>query len=840
MSQRGESFGSFFPRWVAAAVIAVLPGCKPPPFVPAAQCSTFASNAPTTYNVTLSVVDDNGHPIAGAKLDTGQDAVVTTGASGTGTLSSLTGPRLVVVSASGTLSEPVPVGWGSAGATVSVHLWSTLGGKRWAMHNAGDSMFGRRYETPTSGTALIPESDPGPGARAVVASIARAFSLADFKTMNLETTVTNSNASYPGKRWILRTRPGALAALDQLDVSVVGLANNHQRDFLDPGVVDTTSALDGISIPHVGANVTDTEETPANLHAAGLSIGVLAFTEVDGTFVNDSYPTGCTGHPPAASELGDAGPTDASGDGANPFAFEAQLFDWGFMSKTFNVSTKSRCIGDAWQAFQAGEDNLSPIVSSTDDDQAWSSVSTTYPWMQDWVSRRGHGGAAPWNATSSPSAITFLKATSDIVIVQLHDGYQFQEPPGDTVQINARAAIDAGADIVICHHPHILQGFEFYKGKLIAYSLGNFVFDQDFLTSYGSGMLRSIWEGTTMLEARFIPSELNNYIPVITVDGGAVYGAERIWDLSNVGEVSMDDPNNAFTVRWFGTQLPKESVIPSMVLEHGTVRISPDPPKVTTLSIEAPPGVSLINFDGLVDSTLGLTGDQPIYVGRDVWGWGRFEDETVSPTILGATHWALPSNNCAQIVFSTDAASGRGMLQEERFSTDHYPIEVSTVSAIPTEAHREWKIVGKSTLPVDPDPSFSVRFESRTAGTASASLSIAFYTFNDANPTEDPTSAATTTITVPITPSDNWQVNNVAIPTSTLGANTLSNMVFLNFILNPPTSGDTATLDVDNVAFIEWRQASQETGRFARYGYVRNDGSTSVMLNAKVMSLGAQ
>src|SRR5580658_7220345 len=107
MSQRGESFGSFFPRWVAAAVIAVLPGCKPPPFVPAAQCSTFASNAPTTYNVTLSVVDDNGHPIAGAKLDTGQDAVVTTGASGTGTLSSLTGPRLVVVSASGTLSEPV-------------------------------------------------------------------------------------------------------------------------------------------------------------------------------------------------------------------------------------------------------------------------------------------------------------------------------------------------------------------------------------------------------------------------------------------------------------------------------------------------------------------------------------------------------------------------------------------------------------------------------------------------------------------------------------------------------------------------------------------------------------
>ncbi|TLM98076.1 MAG: hypothetical protein FDZ75_03205, partial [Actinobacteria bacterium] len=37
--------------------------------------------------------------------------------------------------------------------------------------------------------------------------------------------------------------------------------------------------------------------------------------------------------------------------------------------------------------------------------------------------------------------------------------------------------IDAGADMVLAHHPHVIQGVEFYNGKLIAYSLGDFVFD---------------------------------------------------------------------------------------------------------------------------------------------------------------------------------------------------------------------------------------------------------------------------------------------------------------------------------------------------------------------------
>lgn len=69
------------------------------------------------------------------------------------------------------------------------------------------------------------------------------------------------------------------------------------------------------------------------------------------------------------------------------------------------------------------------------------------------------------------------KARADVVIVLLHSGYEFRTIPNETQRTAAHAAIDAGAAAVIGAHPHVLQGVEHYRGGVIAYSLGNFVFD---------------------------------------------------------------------------------------------------------------------------------------------------------------------------------------------------------------------------------------------------------------------------------------------------------------------------------------------------------------------------
>lgn len=72
------------------------------------------------------------------------------------------------------------------------------------------------------------------------------------------------------------------------------------------------------------------------------------------------------------------------------------------------------------------------------------------------------------------------KEQTDILTVSFHFGQEYQTEPDDRQRILAEAAIDFGADLVVGHHPHVLQPLERYRNGWIAYSLGNFVFDQSF------------------------------------------------------------------------------------------------------------------------------------------------------------------------------------------------------------------------------------------------------------------------------------------------------------------------------------------------------------------------
>lgn len=88
----------------------------------------------------------------------------------------------------------------------------------------------------------------------------------------------------------------------------------------------------------------------------------------------------------------------------------------------------------------------------------------------------------PWaeGAAIEPALVPVIAAAADnydLLIVALHWGAEYQAAPASWQIHAARAFIDAGADAVIGHHPHVLQGVEIYKGRPIAYSLGNFVFD---------------------------------------------------------------------------------------------------------------------------------------------------------------------------------------------------------------------------------------------------------------------------------------------------------------------------------------------------------------------------
>lgn len=76
------------------------------------------------------------------------------------------------------------------------------------------------------------------------------------------------------------------------------------------------------------------------------------------------------------------------------------------------------------------------------------------------------------------NAIDIMRASQSgyKVIVVFHDGKEFVPFPAERIRNYCRAFVEAGAVAVIGHHPHIIRGLEIYKGALIAYSLGNFLF----------------------------------------------------------------------------------------------------------------------------------------------------------------------------------------------------------------------------------------------------------------------------------------------------------------------------------------------------------------------------
>jgi poly-gamma-glutamate capsule biosynthesis protein CapA/YwtB (metallophosphatase superfamily) len=73
--------------------------------------------------------------------------------------------------------------------------------------------------------------------------------------------------------------------------------------------------------------------------------------------------------------------------------------------------------------------------------------------------------------------VTEVSAQADFVIVSLHWGVEYKTVANSQQIGLAHALIDAGADLILGHHPHVVQGLEIYKDRLIAYSLGDFVFD---------------------------------------------------------------------------------------------------------------------------------------------------------------------------------------------------------------------------------------------------------------------------------------------------------------------------------------------------------------------------
>jgi len=144
----------------------------------------------------------------------------------------------------------------------------------------------------------------------------------------------------------------------------------------------------------------------------------------------------------------------------------------------------------------------------------------------------------PEDAAAMVADIGKAKRNADLVVISWHWGLSpATGGAGDMVPYQlemAHAAVDAGADLVIGHHPHMLHPIEVYKGKAIFYSLGNFAFDLFYGRKQTTALARCVIRDGAIQEVGYIPAFINETAQPMLVD--TEKGASIVGHVENISQ----------------------------------------------------------------------------------------------------------------------------------------------------------------------------------------------------------------------------------------------------------------------------------------------------------------
>lgn len=146
-----------------------------------------------------------------------------------------------------------------------------------------------------------------------------------------------------------------------------------------------------------------------------------------------------------------------------------------------------------------------------------------------------------FNLTKAKELVSQAKTKADLVIINIHWGKEYQHKFSQHQQVIGQALIEAGADIIIGHHPHVVQGLEIYQGKPIFYSLGNFIFDQYFSADTQQGLAISLDLSTDKLKILLSPLQAKSSVPQLITGVDKISFLNKYISWSQV-DASLQEP----------------------------------------------------------------------------------------------------------------------------------------------------------------------------------------------------------------------------------------------------------------------------------------------------------
>ncbi len=164
----------------------------------------------------------------------------------------------------------------------------------------------------------------------------------------------------------------------------------------------------------------------------------------------------------------------------------AMDFGWDSLEETIYLLRKRNiiCIGAGKNLEEARKPGIVLVKGKKIGFLAYSCLNI-FPKEYQPMADHNKSGVSPYFLEYVEADIRSLRKQVDFIAVSLHWGDEFIYYPSPLQLSQAKQIIDWGADVILGHHPHIIQGYQVYKGKPIFFSLGNFLFSQYHATNGG-------------------------------------------------------------------------------------------------------------------------------------------------------------------------------------------------------------------------------------------------------------------------------------------------------------------------------------------------------------------
>ncbi len=527
---------------------------------------------------------------------------------------------------------------------------------------------------------------------------------ADVNVANLEVPYTNRGTPHPTKSVVFRSRPENISGIQYAGVDLVTLGNNHIIDYGEIGMLDTMAGLDDLNIRYSGAGSSEYMALlPTFWTEKGVRLGFLGLCNRTGRQWN-----------------------------YQPF------LDAGYNKPGFAY--------------------LLPQNLAT-------SIDYTQP-LADIVIVQTHSGDEYLPSPGSGAASFALPPRIEATTIGPDDiDFKFRNEPTPGEVGLRRAAIELGADILINHHPHVLQGFESYQDKLIAHSLGNFIFDLYYTETMPTLVLTLEMEKTGLTGYRFTPAWINHWIPEPATGNLGREIVSRLADYSRPMNALVVPINNSNEARIHLSRAGIDSTLQTittnlaLVSEDGYAysppyKFSDD----TNLGVE--------NLSSL--SAISANGTWQIRYGREILWHGGFEDE-------GADLWDVNTDD--EYLTSDEFHNGQRSLRLRRFS------EATVQTGTDLQKH----------LPCDPTKEHSAAAWFKADNAFQARTMVRFYNNRYSN-----TPLTDTDLDPRFDGSCDWtyQWHNLTTP---------ADAVYFDMRCgHEPPASDTAYSWYDDLAMIEW------------------------------------